>query len=313
MPNWPRRPASPWARSRAGSRSRSATCWAAASAWPCWWRRRIRPSIASIERVEHALIGLAVNRGAAMRGGQVALEFADVDVDDGRRARARRHAAWRIRAARGARHRRRRGGQPARRLVRDRRPGALGARRRGPVVGVRLGARLRRHLWLAKEGPTGVVFEMYLPRGGKRVMAETNAEAPVRTDPRYPASAVSGDHLHAAVAGRRGEAGEHLGERRARRGQDALRAGHARDGDLRGPRGAAVGEGARHPLPGVGDWRRRQPAVSLGYRVRGQDRTARRRGRAPARAGASPARGAHRRSRRRAAAAAVAGPLVNRW
>ena len=24
------------------------------------------------------------------------------------------------------------------------------------------------NLWLAKEGPTGVVFEMYLPRGGKR-------------------------------------------------------------------------------------------------------------------------------------------------
>jgi PAS domain S-box-containing protein len=43
-PSWPRRPASRWARSRAGSRSRSATCWAAASAWPCWWRRRIRPS-----------------------------------------------------------------------------------------------------------------------------------------------------------------------------------------------------------------------------------------------------------------------------
>jgi hypothetical protein len=30
----------------------------------------------------------------------------------------------------------------------------------------RLGAPFGGGLWLSKEGPTGVVFEMYLPRGG---------------------------------------------------------------------------------------------------------------------------------------------------
>jgi hypothetical protein len=123
---------------------------------------------ASIERVEHALIGLAVNRGAAMRGGQVALEFADVDVDDGA-ARARggmQPGEYVLLAAHVI-------GEGAA----DSLPGDLfetgdPARWEHADAGLSSAYDSVRafggNLWLSKEGPTGVVFEMYLPRGGKR-------------------------------------------------------------------------------------------------------------------------------------------------
>lgn len=123
---------------------------------------------ASIERVEHARIGLAVNRGAALRGGQVALEFADVDVDDGA-ARARggmQPGEYVLLAAHVI-------GEGAA----DNLPGDL-FETGDPACWEHAEADLSSaydsvrafggNLWLAKEGPTGVVFEMYLPRGGKR-------------------------------------------------------------------------------------------------------------------------------------------------
>jgi PAS domain S-box-containing protein len=123
---------------------------------------------ASIERVEHALIALAVNRGAAMRGGQVALEFADVDVDDGA-ARARggmQPGEYVLLAAHVI-------GEGAA----DGLPGDLfetgdPARWEHADAGLSSAYDSVRafggNLWLSKEGPTGVVFEMYLPSGGKR-------------------------------------------------------------------------------------------------------------------------------------------------
>jgi PAS domain S-box-containing protein len=122
---------------------------------------------ASIERVEHALIALAVNRGAAMRGGQVALEFADVDVDDGA-ARARggmKPGAYVLLAAHVI-------GEGAA----DNLPADLfetGETERWEHADAGLSSAhdsvrtFGGSLWLAKEGPTGVVFEMYLPRGEK--------------------------------------------------------------------------------------------------------------------------------------------------
>jgi len=123
---------------------------------------------ASIERVEHALIGLAVNRGVAMRAGQVALEFADVDVDDGA-ARARggmQPGEYVLLAAHVI-------GEGAA----DNLPGDLfetgdAARWEHADAGLSSAYDSVRasggNLWLSKEGPAGVVFEMYLPRGGKR-------------------------------------------------------------------------------------------------------------------------------------------------
>jgi hypothetical protein len=122
---------------------------------------------ASIERVEHALIGLAVNRGAAMRAGQVALEFADVDVDDGA-ARARggmKPGAYVLLAAHVI------GEGAADNLPADLFETGDAARWERADAGLSSAHDSVRtfggSLWLAKEGPTGVVFEMYLPRGEK--------------------------------------------------------------------------------------------------------------------------------------------------
>jgi PAS domain S-box-containing protein len=123
---------------------------------------------ASIERVEHALIALAVNRGAALRGGQVALEFADVDVDDGA-ARARggmQPGAYVLLAAHVI------GEGAADNLPADLFETADAARWEHSDAGLSSAhdsvTAFGGSLWLAKEGPTGVVFEMYLPRGGKQ-------------------------------------------------------------------------------------------------------------------------------------------------
>ena len=123
---------------------------------------------ASIERVEQALIALAVNRGAAMRGGQVALEFADVDVDDGA-ARARggmRPGEYVLLAAHII------GEGAADGLAADLFETADPARWEHGDAGLSSAYDSVRtfggSLWLSKEGPTGVVFEIYLPRGGKQ-------------------------------------------------------------------------------------------------------------------------------------------------
>ena len=231
MPNWPRRRASRWARSRADRGTDRRTCWATASAWPCWWPRRIRPSTPRSERVEHALIGLAVNRGAAMRAGRVALPGPPTSTSTmGRRARAAECSLANTCCSPRTSSARARRTTCQATLFETGDPARLGTRRRGPVVGVRLGARLRRQP-LAREGrPDGCRLRDVSATRWETVMAETNAEAPVRTDPRYPASAVSGHHFTMRLSP--GDAVKLVNISASGvlvEGKTRLRAGHARD------------------------------------------------------------------------------------
>ena len=123
---------------------------------------------APIERVEQALIALAVNRGASMRAGQVAVELADVSVDDGA-ARARggmRPGEYVLVAAHiigeGAAE-----GLPAD-LFETGDQGTWERAGNGLSAAYESVHAIDGSLWLAKEGPSGVVFEIYLPRGGER-------------------------------------------------------------------------------------------------------------------------------------------------
>ncbi len=128
---------------------------------------------AAPEVVQQALAALAANRSAAMRSGQLAVELAAVDVDEG--------------AARN------RGGMAcgayllvAMHVSGDGADQGLGLdlferadRQVWELAGPGLftafeSTRLARGwTWLAREGPAGVVFELYLPRGSDRLQGET--------------------------------------------------------------------------------------------------------------------------------------------
>ncbi len=123
---------------------------------------------APMDRIEHVVVALAVNRGAAMRSGQMTVEIAEVTVD--------------VDAARG------RGGMTpgdyaliAMHVTGDGAneglPGML-FEAADPAIweqaepGLSLAHETARSvggfLWLANEGPSAVVFELYLPRESAR-------------------------------------------------------------------------------------------------------------------------------------------------
>jgi signal transduction histidine kinase len=115
------------------------------------------------DRVEQALVALAVNRGAAMRGGQIVVEIADVTVDPdaarghggmnpGEYALVAVHVSGKG-AAEGL----------AKNLFESGDANAW-SQAQAELGGAHEAARaLGGTLWLAHEGP-GVVFELYLPR-----------------------------------------------------------------------------------------------------------------------------------------------------
>ena len=118
---------------------------------------------APVDRVEQALVALAVNRGAQMRSGNIVLEIADVSVDQdaasgrggmtpGEYALIAVHVA-----GDGAGE-----GLPAN-LFESSDPGTW-SRAEAELGGVHESVRASGGtLWLSREGP-GVVFELYLPR-----------------------------------------------------------------------------------------------------------------------------------------------------
>jgi SWI/SNF-related matrix-associated actin-dependent regulator 1 of chromatin subfamily A len=116
------------------------------------------------DRVEQALVALAVNRGAAMRSGQIVLEIADVNVDlDAAKGRGGMSPGAYVIAAVHVAGEGAADGLP-KNLFESSDANAW-SRAEAELAGAYEVTRASGGtLWLAREGKGGVVFELYLPR-----------------------------------------------------------------------------------------------------------------------------------------------------
>ena len=123
---------------------------------------------APMDRIEHVVVALAVNRGAAMQSGQMTVEIAEVTVDmDAARGRGgmtpgdyaliAMHVSG-DGASEGLPRMLFEAADPA--IWEQAEPGLSLAHETARGVGG--------FLWLANEGPSAVVFELYLPRESAR-------------------------------------------------------------------------------------------------------------------------------------------------